>query len=125
VFNSDGNKKITAEVIDEVLYDNSMSQDINVSAYSSSIQFDRPPTPGDGSTILPGANNIRWNNVVGANKYQICFTENNHNKPCNTQNNNSYAFTASPATDYTFTVNALLGNTIIASGETSFSTKQP
>jgi penicillin-binding protein 1A len=122
VFNSDGNKKITAEVIDEVLYDNSMSQDINVSAYSSSIQFDRPPTPGDGSTIPPGSTNIKWNNVVGANKYQICFTVNNHNQPCETQNDNNYPFTSSPASDYTFTINALLGSSIVASGETSFFT---
>ena len=73
-FESDGNTRITAEVVDSVLYENSTSQSIDVDVYSGSGLSITKPT--DGSTVLVIESPFfEWTTDPDASSYEVCWEE--------------------------------------------------
>ncbi len=117
-----GKVNFSVEVIDEVLYSAEASlNDYDVVAFSAGINFLRPPTPTDGGTVSSTFVTIDWEDVSGADSYEICYKKDSIDQSCTTKTTSTYTLLTVPGSDYLVTVDAKLGGTtVLASGQTSF-----
>jgi len=119
-FTSTGNQKVTAEVIDKVLYDNSNSTTVSVSSIGSSISI---TSPNSGANVSAGNTEVKWDSISGAS-HKLCWSENDGGFTCvsDSGENGKENITTSAGSDYSVYVEAKIGNTVVGTSATiSFS----
>ena len=72
VFDSTGTFDVTAEVIDSVLYEDSFTTSLDVPAVQGTPDIISPTEGGSGSSPQTS---VSWNEVSGADDYDVCFRE--------------------------------------------------
>ncbi len=77
-YNGTGNKSVTAQIIDSVLYDSSSSA-VTINFTNDTITLDVTP-------VSPGPNNYKftWNYITSGSPYQICKSSNSTPLTCST-----------------------------------------
>lgn len=107
-FSEDGSYNISAEIIDEGLYDNTSSTNLSVSGAGQSIGI---TSHSDGAVNVDPLDTFSWSELDAANNYNFCYklsSEANFN--ClNTAKSTSYSPGLSSASSYDVKVQANVG----------------
>ncbi len=124
-FASSGDRKVTAEIIDQALYDNSASKTVKVTGTfnSGTLSVTKPSKNGQ----VDAANvEFSWSNIQQADSYQICWEKTSSGSPtCIKTQSTSYSPSTGlePSSNYIVYAQAYLGSTLLqTSAPNNFST---
>ena len=120
-FSSAGEYTVTAEVIDEALYDNQNSTQVDVASVGGNVNI---TSPSPGENVSSGVTQVEWDKFPGAD-HELCYSKDGGSFTCesDSQNNGRESFLTVGSSDYAvYVVAKVSGSVVEQSATVNFST---